>query len=103
MSSMVLDGASPRSRATDPVTSVDAGRKANVEGSRDAVLSFLRTGGEWTLEDIEIAFRSDRWSPSRIRSAVSELEAAGLVEVVPDRFGVSEYGRRCRLHRAVKP
>jgi len=98
MSSMVLDGASPRSRKSDPVTSVDAGRVANLKGSQAAVLSFMRTGGEWTHEDLEIAF--PEWSPSRIRSAASELEALGLVEWTGETRP-TKYGRKARVYRAV--
>lgn len=98
MSTMVLDGLSPRSRAGDPVTSVDAGRAANQIDSRAAVELALCTGAELTQGELEA--RLPEWSPSRIRSAVSELEVLGLVEATgetrPTRFG-----RQARVYRAV--
>ena len=101
MSSMVLDGASPRSRSSDPVTSVDAGRSVKLHESQMAVhqrllsLDFGGTQGE--LEGM-----LPEWSPSRIRSAVSELEALGLVEATGDTR-VTRYGRRARVYRAMVP
>ena len=38
MSTMVLDGGMPRSRSKDPVTSLEAGRAADLKGSQAAVL-----------------------------------------------------------------
>lgn len=101
MSSMVLDGASPRSRSSDPVTSVDAGRAAKLHESQRAVherllcLDFGATQGE--LEGM-----LPEWSPSRIRSAVSELEAKGLVEFTGE-MRPTRYGRQARVYRAVLP
>ena len=97
MSSMVLDGASPRSRSTDPITSVDAGRAANLSKSQAAVLELLGKG-EFTQPEAE--WFLDGWSPSRIRSAFSELEERGLIEPL----GVTKltrYGRKARVYRAV--
>ena len=99
MSSMALDGLMPRSRRLDPVTSVDAGRAARLQASQEAVLSFMRTGGEWTQGDLEVGF--PEWSPSRIRSAVSELEALGLVEATGETRP-TRYGRQARVYRAVR-
>lgn len=98
MSSMALDGAEPRSRSTDPMTSLDAGRAARLHASQDAVLSYMRSGGTWTQGDLELVFTD--WSPSRIRSAVSELEKLGLVEVT-DETRKTRYGRQARIYRAV--
>lgn len=103
MSSMVLDGASPRSRSTDPVTSVDAGRAAKLHESQWAVLMLMRNifrPDGWTQGELERELTE--WSPSRIRSAVSELEALGLVEATGDTR-VTRYGRRARVYRAVVP
>ena len=100
MSTMALDGLMPRSRKSDPVTSVDAGRAADLSGSQAAVLDFMRSGGAWTQGDLEIAFQE--WSPSRIRSAVSELVEAGLVEWTGDTRP-TRYGRKARVYRAVSP
>ena len=100
MSTMALDGAMPRSRRLDPITSVEAGRAARLHASQEAVLSFMRTGGEWTQGDLEVGF--PEWSPSRIRSAVSELESAGLVEWTGETR-MTRYGRKARVYRAVSP
>jgi SOS-response transcriptional repressor LexA len=98
--SMVLDGASPRSRKSDPVTSVDAGRAADLHGSQAAVLDLMRGPYTWTQAELERGI--DRWSPSRIRSAVSELEARGLVEWTGETRP-TRYGRQARVYRAVSP
>ena len=98
MSSMVLDGASPRSRSTDPVTSVDAGRAANLHASQEAVLNHMRRGGSWTQGELERVF--PEWSPSRIRSAVSELVELGLVEATGETR-LTRYGRKAQVFRAV--
>lgn len=98
--SMVMDGVLPRSRKSDPVTSVDAGRAADLSGSQAAVLDLLRGPYAWTQE--ELARFLDRWSPSRIRSAVSELERRGLVEWTGDTRE-TPYGRQARVYRAVSP
>lgn len=95
--SMVLDPL-PRSRSTDPVTSVDAGRQAKLHASQDAVLEFMRmSGGDWTQGELEVMVND--WSPSRIRSAVSELEALGLVEVVEGVVRKTRFGRKARVYR----
>ena len=101
MSSMVLDGATPRSRSTDPTTSVDAGRAVKLHESQMAVLEFLRkTGAELTQGKLE-GYLTE-WSPSRIRSSVSELEALGLVEWTGETRA-TRYGRQARVYRAVVP
>ncbi len=99
MSTMVLDGGMPRSRSKDPVTSLEAGRAADLKGSQAAVLEHLRYGGEYTQADIEYAFRNE-WSPSRVRSAVSELRELGLVETTGERR-LTRYGREADVYRAV--
>lgn len=99
MSGMVLDGVAARSRSTDPVTSVDAGRAAKLHESQMAVhqrllnLDFGATQGE--LEG-----HLPAWSPSRIRSAVSELVELGLVEFTGETRP-TRYGRQARVYRAV--
>lgn len=100
MSSMVLDGASPRSRTSDPVTSVDAGRAVNLIGSRAAVE--LALSGCLELTQGELEQMLPEWSPSRIRSAVSELEADGLLEATGETRP-TRYGRQARVYRAVVP
>ena len=103
MSSMVLDGVSPRSRTSDPVTSVDAGRAARLHASQAAVLGFMRECADqdgFTQGRLEQYFPD--WSPSRIRSAVSELEVLGMVEFTGETR-LTKYGRQARVYRAVVP
>lgn len=99
MSSMVLDGSAPRSRSTDPVTSVDAGRAANLHRSQAAVLEAFDLMGELTQPELE-ALLDTAWSPSRIRSAVSELVELGLVEATGETRP-TRYGRQAQVYRAV--
>ncbi len=102
MSSMVLDGAMPRSRVADPVTSVDAGRSADLKGAQAAVLELMRDFSVehgWTQEELSERLRFD-WSPSRVRSSVSELVALGLIEDAGSKRP-TRYGRMAIVWRAV--
>lgn len=84
-----VDEDAPRVRATDPVTShqaADATRKSRA-GSRDAVLAALLRDGALADHELVLAVQSDAtwnggrmYSPSRIRTARSELVERGLVE-----------------------
>lgn len=80
MSTMVLDGTTPRARSTDPTTSVDAGRSANLFGSQAFVHLLLQSTpaglAQYELEE----FGAGSWTPQRIRSAVAELREKGYVE-----------------------
>src|SRR5690606_25468490 len=111
--SMVLDGAAPRSRSTDPVTSVDAGRAADLEGSQRYVLGILHTRG--ALADFEIEAEAlgeepyrrlaalPRWSFQRLRSARAELVEMGCVAAVEGEFRRTQSGRRAQVWAAVVP
>ena len=104
MSSMVMDGASPRSRATDPTTSVDAGRSVDLTGSQAHVLAILEERGP--SADFEIENAADwaalrdpdapRFSPQRLRSARAELVEAGLV-LATAAFRTTSSGRRTQI------
>lgn len=100
MSSMVMDGIA-RSRSTDPVTSVDAGRSADLAGSQEAVLLCLQMIGP--RADFEIAkffSASDyTYSEQRLRSARSELVEAGLVEF-SGIYRLTPSGRKARVWQA---
>ena len=98
MSTMALDGVMPRARRLDPVTSVDAGRAADLHGSQAAVLDLMRGPYTWTQAELERGI--DQWSPSRVRSAVSELVELGLVEWTGETR-MTRYGRKARVYRAV--
>ena len=109
MSTMALDGMMPRSRSTDPVTSVDAGRAAKLCESQKDVLEFMarvprNPAQGWTHGELEREMDAYGfiYSPSRIRSAVSELESAGLVEWTGDTRP-TRYGRKARVYRAISP
>lgn len=106
MSSLALDGVTPRSRRRDPVTSVDAGRSVHLAESQEAVLVLLHEIG-WPVSDRELvdhaAQRGNRYSPQRIRSARAELAEAGLVELVEDEFRRSPSGRREQVWRPSRP
>lgn len=96
MSSMILDGLTPRARATDPVTSVDAGRKADLSRSQAVVLAAMRARGRGCTQ-AEVEAMLPGISPSRARSAVSELTERGLVRVT-DRTKPTRYGRQARVY-----
>lgn len=103
MSSMVLDGLFPRSRVSDPTTSVDAGRAADLKGSQAAVLERIRGAGYIGLTQPELeGLLAGEWSPSRVRSAVSELVQRGLVDAIAVTRR-TRYGRRAQVYRAVPP
>lgn len=97
MSTIALDGALPRSRAKDPVTSVDAGREAALMESQREVLQLLRNLG-CQVSDRELVRHALRvksvYSPQRLRSARAELAEIGLVVLVDGVYRTSPRGRR---------
>lgn len=97
MGTMALDGAAARSRSTDPVTSVDAGRAADLPASQAAVLNLLGNayGGLTDTELVDLAETfGTKFSAQRLRTARAELTEAGLVVQVEGEF------RRARKYRA---
>lgn len=90
-----LDGVNPRARSTDPVTSVDAGRRADLSRSQTVVLAAMRARGvgvtQYELEEFLPGL-----SPSRVRSAVSELAEQGLVLATEDTK-ITKFGRQARI------
>lgn len=100
MSSMALDGTEPRSRSTDPITSVDAGRATNTVSSREQVLALMKQGGEWTQGELEQILAYRPWTPQRIRTAVSELKKRGLVEKT-GATRETRHRRKAELYRVV--
>lgn len=97
MASMVLDGPTPRSRSTDPTTSVDAGRSADLSRSQTVVLAAMRARGIG-MTQYELELYLPGMSPSRVRSAVSELAEQGLVEPT-DETRITRFGRQARVWR----
>lgn len=61
-----------RARRSDPATSKAAAARANMVGSQAAVIACVRQTGRVTREELEHLL-SARWSPSRVRTAVTEL------------------------------
>lgn len=97
--SMVLDGLFPRARSKDPVTSVEAGRKADLSRSQAVVLAAMRARGTGcTQEEVEAMLPG--LSPSRARSAVSELAERGLVRPT-GATKTTRYGRQARVYEVV--
>jgi hypothetical protein len=103
--SLALDGTSPRSRRTDPVTSVDAGRWADWGTSQGQVIRFLegRRHRFWTLKTFVPAVQAwaesigdDVFSESRYRSAVKELTDQGLITLTGDTDDAPR-GHRSRI------
>lgn len=100
MSTLVLDGLSPRSRSEDPVTSVDAGRAANLNASQQYVLDlFVWTGRPLADHElVQIAVdRGSYFTAQRIRSARSELAELSRLALVDDRYSETPSGRRARV------
>ncbi|WP_336652366.1 MULTISPECIES: hypothetical protein [unclassified Leucobacter] len=99
MAIAILDGPNPRSRVTDPVTSVDAGRAADLSRSQSVVLAAMRARGVGaTHEELEQFLPG--LSPSRVRSAVSELAEQGLVQAT-DETRNTKYGRAARVWEVI--
>ena len=113
MSSMVMDGVMPRSRKSDPVTSVDAGRAADLEGSQRYVLYLLHTRGAMADFEMEtealgeerprLAAGLPAWSFQRLRSARAELVELGCVAPIEGEFRRTKSGRRAQVWAAIVP
>ena len=95
MTTLVLDGIQPRSRGTDPVTSVDAGRAADLSRSQAVVYAAMRARGVGVTQH-ELETFLPGLSPSRVRSAVSELAEQGLV-AVNGETRPTKYGRKAQV------
>lgn len=96
----------PLARKTDPITShLAPGSKASRATIADAVLKTLkkyRRGltDEQLVEVYASITKAPKATPSGIRTRRAELVAAGLVEMVEDREGVTATGRRAKVWRA---
>lgn len=104
---MALDGDTPRSRKSDPTTSVDAGRSVSQALSQQYVRGLLAVHGAMADHQL-VALAADdkagheafgRFSPQRLRSARAELVALGDVESVPDEYRRTDSGRRAHVWR----
>lgn len=100
MSNMALDGVTPRARATDPVTSVDAGRAVDLTESQAAVLEiFNRSGLPFADHQLVSVARVKRapFSDQRIRSARAELVELGRLVLVEGEYRMTSSGRRAQV------
>jgi hypothetical protein len=86
---------SPRVRHSDPITSHEAADSTNVRPSHWSVVWYLTTHGPSAQWEAEKFLRSE-WSPSRVRSAFSELEALGKVRRT-DEFRQTPSGQRAQV------
>ncbi len=102
MSVGVLDGVTPRSRSTDPTTSVDAGRAVSLTDSQQDVLVVFELE-QRPLADHELVAEAARlgspYSDSRVRSARAELAEAGLLELVEGETRTTKRGKSARVWR----
>lgn len=88
--SIILNGDSPRVRRSDPLTSHRAADTSNRADSKQAVLTALRIHKHLAAFELEAVL--PEWSPSRIRTALTELLADGLV-VRSDKTRTTKFGR----------
>lgn len=88
--SIILNDDSPRVRRSDPTTSHLAADSSNRADSKKAVLTALRVHKHLAAFELEHVLPD--WSPSRIRTALTELAEDGLV-VRSDRTRVTRYGK----------
>lgn len=88
--SIILNGDSPRVRKSDPLTSHVAADSSNRADSKRAVLTALRVHKHLAAFELEQVLPD--WSPSRIRTALTELAEEGLV-VRSDRTRLTRYNK----------
>lgn len=99
-------GVVEKARNTDPATSWEAAKLADLPGSQASVLQMLAHYGPLTHSLLSrvfpfwrMIFDGPRYSQSRIRTAVSELVRRGLV--TSDGVTVNEAGRHEKVWRLV--
>ena len=85
----------PRVRESDPITSHEAADSNNVSRSHQMVSKLLEQWGAVAQFEAENLLRGVL-SPSRVRSAFSELEALGRVKRT-DEFRPTPSGRRAQV------
>jgi predicted transcriptional regulator len=85
----------PRVRESDPVTSHEAADSNNVSRSHQLVAKLLEQWGAVAQFEAENLLRGVL-SPSRVRSAFSELETLGRVKRT-DEFRATPSGRRAQV------
>ncbi|TFD16194.1 hypothetical protein E3T26_04750 [Cryobacterium sp. TMT1-21] len=97
--SMALDGKSPRSQSSHPVTSVEAGRAVALPESQTAVLMLLTSAGPMADHELTaLAAKSGvPFSPQRLRTARSELAEADRVVLVDGEFRLTKSNYRAQV------
>ena len=90
---IVMEGDTARARRTDPLESHAAADAANLTDSQQAVLKALRVHKHLAAFELEQVLPV--WSPSRIRTALTELQADGLVRTQGTRR--TPFGRDARV------
>jgi len=102
---IVMAGDSPRVRKDAPLTSHAAADSITVDGRKGSQAFVLNDlcmngrSGAWQVEERAELGRSN-WSPSRIRTAIKELEELGQISRVSGS-GVTPRGRKCDQFEAV--
>lgn len=101
----ILPDDSPRVRESHPIESHQAADSITVEGkeaSQAYILGDLRKHGRSAAWEIEKRAEelSRSFSPSRLRTALKELEEAG--RVIRSKGGTTPRGRACALFTAVQ-
>lgn len=92
---IVLGDDSPRVRRSDPLTSHAAADSSNLADSQNAVLNALAVHKHLAAFELEQVLPV--WSPSRIRTALKELEAVGRVRVSDRPARRTPYGRTAQV------
>ena len=85
-----------RVRRSDPLVSHEAADSNDVPYSHMVVLTFLKMYGPLAQHETWDLAGNGRISPSRVRSAFSELEALGKVKRT-DQFRLTPSGRRAQV------
>lgn len=83
-------------RAGDPETSQEAARLMDVRGSWRLVLKTVERLGPCIAYDVETAL-ADQVSPSRVRTAISELTRLHLITYTGETRPSPVSTRRCRV------
>jgi len=89
-----------RTRKSDPVSSHEAADSSNVPKSHRLVLKALEIWGDLPQFEAE-RLLGVHLSPSRVRSAFSELEALGKVRRT-DEYRTTPSGRRAQVWEVVR-
>ena len=93
---MLWDEDTPRTRKSDPHTSHQAADSTTPYQSQEAVVAFMAAYGMRAAFELESMF-AGRFSPSRIRTALTELHSQGRVAVVEGVLRETPGGRNARV------